>query len=253
MIFDSAILKKIYEDKGVIQVKKDIIKKLLNLFLFVAFFFTVYYSYDYITLEYEKYKISNNLKDELAVIKNVEEELNNLEYYKNYYSNNDIVGKLKISNTNIDTLLVKTTDNEYYLNHSLNKEYDIIGSIYVDYRTELNSKQINIYGHNSNVYNVMFKELENYLDKEYYENHKYIELWNGDEYIEYEIFSVQIVTTDYEHIDVIPSNWEKHISILNKSIYDTNIKANKEDDILVIQTCLYNPANSFLIINSRKV
>lgn len=232
---------------------KSVTKKIINIFLVLTFLFTLYYLYDYINLNYKNNIISNNLKKELSVIKNTKDESNNLDYYKKYYFNNDIVGKLKIKNTNIDTLLVKTTNNEYYLNHSLKREYDIIGSIYVDYRTDLNSKQINIYGHNSNVYNVMFKELENYLNKDYYQNHKYIELWNGDEYIEYEIFSVQIVTDDYEHIDVFPSDWNKHINILNKSIYETNVKANNNDNILIIQTCLYNPINSFLIINSRKV
>ena len=39
----------------------------------------------------------------------------------------------------------------------------------MDYRQNLDSKQINIYGHNSTKYNPPFKILENYLNKEYYD------------------------------------------------------------------------------------
>ena len=163
------------------------------------------------------------------------------------------MGSLKIEGTGIETLLVKANDNEYYLNHSIRNEYDIIGSIFVDYRTDLNSKQINIYGHNSNVYDVIFKKLENYLDNKYYSDHKYIELWDGDKKSIYEIFSVQIVSNDYEHYDVDTDDWENHINTLNNSIYEIKNKATPKDEILVIQTCLYNPTNSLLLINAKKV
>ena len=165
----------------------------------------------------------------------------------------DIIGKISIPGTNIDSDLMQTTDNEYYLNHSISNEYDEKGSIFIDYRTDLNSKQINIYGHNSNVYDVIFKELENYLDKNYFSNHKYIELWDGDKTKIYEIFSVQVVTSGYEHYTVNPSNLEAHIMNLNNSIYETGNVASTKDEILVIQTCLYNPANSLLLINAKKV
>ena len=144
-------------------------------------------------------------------------------------------------------------DNKYYLNHSIKNEYDELGSVFVDYRTDLSSNQVNIYGHNSNVYDVIFKELENYLKEDYYDEHKYIEVWDGDVTNIYEIFSVQIVTSDYEHYVVNPTDKKEHLRKLSNSIYQTEVITNESDDILVIQTCLFNPSNSFLIINSRKV
>lgn len=192
--------------------------------------------------------VKNNITE---TVQEIEEKT--LEYYKEYYSNNDIIGSLKIEGTNIDTLIVKGNDNDYYLNHSIEKKYDVIGSIYADYRVDLNSKQINIYGHNSQVYDVIFKELENYFDKSYYDQHKYIEIWDGKNTYLYEIFSIQIITTDYEHMKVFPSDWEEHIKKLSKSIYETGITADIEDDILVLQTCNYKPLNSYLIIISKKI
>lgn len=229
--------------------KKKIGRVLYSVALSIFLVITVYSLYNYLEEENKKIILNSKIASEVSIL----EEPKTLDYYKQYYSNEDIIGSLNILNTDINTLLVKGTNNEYYLDHSLKKEYDIIGSIFIDYRVDLNSKQINIYGHNSNVYDVLFKGLEKYLDKDYYKNHKYIEIWNGSNTSTYEIFSVQIVTSNYEHMEVNPNSWKKHINTLNNSIYDTGIKANEEDDILILQTCIYNPANSFLIINSRKV
>lgn len=233
------------------MIKKKFIKILYSLMLLLLVILTSYSLSKYINQKYKVIKINMDIKEGMSLIENANED-KTLEYYKKYYSNEDIVGTLKIYETDVDTLLVKAPNNEYYLNHSLEKKYSDIGSIYIDYRVNLNSKQINIYGHSSQVYNVMFNELHKYLDEEYYDDHKYIELWDGEQIYIYEIFSVQIVTNDYEHMSVAPSNWENHINKLNMSIYNTGARATEQDDVLVIQTCNYNPANSFLIINAKK-
>ena len=176
-------------------------------------------------------------------------EVNDLIYFKEYFSNNDIIGSLKIKDTNINTLLVKGIDNKYYLNHSIYKEKDIKGSIFVDYRTNLNSSQINIYGHNSKKYNLMFKELEKYKDKSFYDKHKIIELWDGINTYKYEIFSVKIVNKNSSHMNIN----NKDIKELNKSIYNTGITANKEDKILILQTCNYKPKNTYLLVIAKLV
>lgn len=236
--------------------KKKISIIMLDVTIIFSFAILIFFSYKYISNQLIKKHISNEIKEELILLNesNIENKSSyTLDYYKNYYSNDDIVGRLKIYDTKIDTLLVQGTNNDYYLNHTLEKKYSVRGSIFVDYRTNLNSKHINIYGHNSNVYNLMFKELENYLDSKYYENHKYIELWNGVNTYIYEIFSIQIITSDYEHMDTNPIDWSKHISKLNNSIYDTKNSATIEDEILVIQTCIYKPNNSFLLLNAKKI
>ena len=217
-------------------------KKILDASIFILLLLTLYYSIDYIKLVHKNNLIKKEIRNEISVLEsNKKGTIKNLEYYKEYYENDNIVGRLKIRNTSIDTLLVKGNDNEYYLNHSISNEYDEKGSIFIDYRTDLNSKQINIYGHNSNVYDVIFKELENYLDKNYFSNHKYIELWDGDKTKIYEIFSVQVVTGGYEHYTVNPSNLEAHIMNLNNSIYETGNVASTKDEILVciIQLILF--------------
>ena len=176
-------------------------------------------------------------------------EVYDLIYFKEYFSNNDIIGSLKIKDTNINTLLVKGKDNKYYLNHSIYKKEDIKGSIFVDYRTNLNTSQINIYGHNSKKYNLMFKELEKYKDKNFYNKHKIIEIWDGINTYKYEIFSVKIANKNSNHMDI--NNKEKNIKELNKSIYNTGISANKNDKILILQTCNYKPKNTYILVIAK--
>ena len=233
---------------------RNILKKVMSFLIVISFVFMLYSVGNSIVMQYKKYQVSSEIEQVVALMKDTNTtSKHSLDYYKKYYQNDNIVGSLKIEGTGIETLLVKGNDNEYYLNHSIRNEYDIIGSIFVDYRTDLNSKQINIYGHNSNVYDVIFKKLENYLDNKYYSDHKYIELWDGDKKSIYEIFSVQIVTDDYEHMDVFPQNRKSHLEKLSNGLYETGIITNEEDDVLVLQTCTYTPKNSFIIINAKKV
>ena len=177
-------------------------------------------------------------------------EVNDLIYFKEYFSNNDIIGSLKINGTNINTLLVKGYDNKYYLNHSIYKEKDIKGSIFVDYRTNLNSKQINIYGHNSTKYNLMFKELEKYKNKDFYNEHKKIEIWDGINIYKYKIFSIKIVNKNSKHIDI---NNKDNIKELNKSIYNTGESASNNDKILILQTCNYKPKNTYILVIAKLI
>ena len=234
---------------------KCMLRKIFNCIYVVVILLSIMFTLEYLNLLYEKNQVYEKEQEEKNVIKISKEDETkyDLDYFRNYYSNDDIIGSIKIDGTKIDNLIVKTTNNKYYLNHSLKKEYNERGSIFLDYRVDLNSKQLNIYGHNSNLYDLPFKELEKYLSQDFYNSHKYVEIWNGQEIIYYEIFSVQIVTNDYEHMNLFPSNLEPHLNKLNESIYDTGIKATIDDQILVLQTCSYNPRNSLIIVNSKKV
>lgn len=270
--FQKNLYKLLYKwEVFVMGVKKG--KRICDILIATLMLISVYYFINSIYIEKQNREIQAIEKEQTEVMNKVENDkkvatqistkndynktktnsLKDLDYYKNYYSNNDIVGTLKISGTKINTLLVQGSDNEYYLNHTISKKKSSVGSIYVDYRTNLDAKQINIYGHNSKAVKLMFNELEKYRSKDFYESHKTIELYDGTKTSIYEIFSVQIVTDDYEHMDVVPQNRKSHLEKLSNGLYETGIITNEEDDVLVLQTCTYTPKNSFIIINAKKV
>lgn len=214
---------------------------------------------------------SSTSDEEVSKIDNQEKEIvtiqeNTLNDLRNKYKNNDIIGIIKIVNTSINEPVVQTHDNDYYLTHTLKKEYDKYGSIYMDYRIDLNhSKKILIFGHNSEAYNkdkVPFKELENYYEEDYYKQHKYITLTLDNEIRHYEIFSVYVETSDFTYMNLYfkdEEDWYRHISKLkSKSLYNTNVEISSDDEILILQTCSNNKDYSsydkkYLLIISRRV
>ena len=86
-----------------------------------------------------------------------------LDAERSKYKNDDIVGRLEIPGL-INILIVKGTDNEYYLSRAVTKKKDNRGTEFMDYRVNSNSKQINIYGHNSRTYDIPFRKLEKFLE-----------------------------------------------------------------------------------------
>ena len=167
----------------------------------------------------------------------------------------DIIGILKIDNL-INEVIVKGSDNKYYLNHSIDKEKIKSGSIFMDYRNDFNSKQINIYGHNSTNNELPFKKLLSYLDESYYKDNKYITLYNDEIKNRYVIFSVSMIKENFEHEKLSfdnSSSWNTHFQILkNNSIYDTHENIDENDDILVLQTCMQGKNKGYLLVISAR-
>ena len=170
--------------------------------------------------------------------------------------NNNIVGNIKINGTNINYPIVQGNDNEYYLNHTPENKKDPKGSIFLDYRNNLEDRKLLIYGHNSKtIKTALFYDLGKYTDYPFYKNHKYISLYINDYENEYEIFSVMIVKGN-KHTKIVFNDKEfvKHIDWMkSKSIYDTGVNVGMTDQILTLQTCYYKPADSFLLINAKKI
>ena len=173
--------------------------------------------------------------------------------FRNEYGNDDIIGSINIPGTDINMLFVKTTNNTYYLNHTLKKEKSRIGAVFMDYRNTFEDKQINIYGHNSNKYDVAFKNLRMFLDKDFTKNNDLIYIENERGVTTYQIFLVKR-TKDAEHMTLKTNDFIGHINkIREDALYDTNIKITESDDILILQTCLLDGTRDYFIISSRKL
>ena len=170
------------------------------------------------------------------------------------FNNNDIKGILNVDGLDVSIPIVKGKDNDYYLKHAVTKKKSVIGSVFIDYRNNTNSRQINIYGHNSTKFNPPFKVLEGYLNKDYYNEHKYFEFMVNDETRRYEIFSVIVANKDSseEHMQFSykkDSDWLKHFQRLQrKSKYKINVTVNKDDKIMVLQTCIFGRYHDKLLV-----
>ena len=179
------------------------------------------------------------------------------------YQNDDIVGVLRISNTDFEVLVVQGDDNDYYLSHGYMKEDNSFGTVFLDYRVNLDdSRKLLLYGHSSSVLDLSFNFLENYYDELFYQQHPYLEFISDEQVGKYEIFSVYVETSDFSYMRLNFLNDEdfmKHVlSLKSKSIYDTGVVFYDIDQILILQTCsnhvdYQNYLNKYLLIVARRI
>lgn len=230
-------------------------KKIIFLFMvFILITLIIFSGYKTIVYALNIKEVENEI---IKVNETYDDSINLIETYQNEYNNTDIIGILKIEGV-INTLLVQTDNNYYYLGHLVNKKYNKTGSVFVDYRTNLeDSKQVNIFGHSSSTYDIPFNNLKKYLKEDFYNKHKTLTIETKDNTYTYEIFSVK-VTSNEEHLNVdfnSSQDFLNHINTLKEdSLYDTNVSVTENDNILTLQTCIFNnPNGSLLIINLRKV
>lgn len=179
-------------------------------------------------------------------------------------NNKDIKALFRIPNTTYSSIVPQGNDNKYYLRRLPDKTYSRLGSTYIDYRVNIeNSSKLLIYGHNSSKYTMPFDILENYYDKEYLKNHKYLELVTEHGIKTYEIFSVYVEVKDYSYYQKMEfatkEDWYNHIKRMkDKSMYDTGVSIDENDKILILQTCSTHKsyqkyAKKYLLIISKEV
>ncbi len=171
--------------------------------------------------------------------------------------NEEVVGELKVNNTNVDYPVVQAKDNDYYLEHNIKKEKNMNGWVYLDFRNNpMNLDKNNIiYGHNMYYSGVMFGTLHKTTNKNWYTNpdNQLITYNTLYENMTFKIFSIYRtpVTNDYLKIyfkdDV---DYLDFIAMLTKrSIYDFNVPVSANSKILTLSTCSDN-GNKRLVIHA---
>lgn len=189
------------------------------------------------------------------------------EYQTLYDENNDMYGWIKIDDTVIDYPVMFTPeDPNFYENRNWNKEKCNVGTtIFIDGRTGEDSENIIVYGHNMRDFS-MFGSLKYYKDKEYYENHKYIEFDTVYEKATYEIIAVSKAKVYYNEE---PSE-DEYLFYMNIELdseedfynYISNIKSNSYyaientahygDQLITLCTCdKYTTDGRFLIVAKK--
>lgn len=240
-------------------------------------YFGVYNWYNYRTAD--NYKQLSELKDKeptasdapAPVIHYTAEEGQStpppvLDEYKNLLNKNKrLIGWVKIDDTNIDYPVMQTTDNEYYLDHNLNQEYDKNGSIFMDKDCDVLKPSTNLilYGHHMKS-GQMFGGLSLYSDQSYYEKHPCIQFDTIYEKGLYQIMYVfrsrvysedEIVFKYYQFIDA--QSEQEFDSYMNDmegmSLYDTGVTASFGDRLLTLSTCDYQEKNGRFVVVAKKV
>ena len=149
------------------------------------------------------------------------------------------------------------------------------GSIFMDYRNNLDDENIIIYGHHfSEQYKYdperkkAFTPLEKLIEKENYEPNKYIQLILEDEIRVYQIAAVfeydisngdnyQYYRTNYEYTfdgEYDEGYTQKYFdAIKKKAYYETGVALNKGDKTLTLQTCYSLRSNYREVVVAKEI
>ncbi len=177
-----------------------------------------------------------------------------VDFSKLLLKNSNTVAWIKVNGTNIDYPVVQTDNNEYYLNHSFDKNKNGAGWIFLDFRNNIDNLNYNtvIYGHGRKD-NTMFGSLKSTLTNEWYSNkdNHIIKLSTQKENMIFQIFSVYTIDNEnyYINTNFINENLYKNFlqTILNRSIYNFNTSINTDDKILTLSTCKDNSKNRIVV------
>ncbi|MDD5879189.1 MAG: class B sortase [Clostridiales bacterium] len=156
--------------------------------------------------------------------------------------NSDVVGYIKVNNTNIKYPVVRTTNNTYYLTHNFEKKYNSAGWIFMDYRNTPESKNTIIYGHNR-LDGTMFAQLKKCLKASWYNNSKNLNIVYNTENEKsiYKVFSIYKIENENYYIQTSfedDTSYEEFINkIKSRSVKNFNVNVTSRDKILTLSTC----------------
>ncbi|MEG2038979.1 MAG: class B sortase [Oscillospiraceae bacterium] len=169
--------------------------------------------------------------------------------------NSDVVGWLKIPNTNINHAVVMGATTSYYMALDYYKKPSRNGVIWADSkvktgkRTEL-SKNTVLYGHNWTNYaaplqitrasDVMFGQLPSYHFIEFAQTHPYIYYSTEAEQMTWQVFAVFYTEDSFNYIAANPSDalLQKIIDeAKSRSLHDFDVEVTAKDKILTLSTC----------------
>jgi sortase B len=187
------------------------------------------------------------------------------EYKILYSTNKKLIGWLKIDDTYIDYPVMQTGDNEYYLDHNMNQEYDKNGSIFMDTACDVLKPSTNliVYGHNMKS-GQMFGNLDKYSSEKYYQEHPTISFDTIYEKGTYEIMYVfrshiyseeEITFKYYQFIDVLSEQeFDSNMTAMAAmSLYDTGVTAKFGDRLLTLSTCDYREDDGRFVVVAKKI
>ena len=193
--------------------------------------------------------------------------------------NPDTAGWLTVSNTNIDNVVLQTTDNEYYMDKDFYGNRNIAGQIFVDYRCNINdyndrqSDNIIIYGHNQ-ADGTMFGTLKKYKIKKqstgnfsFYQQNPTFKFSNLYEEYTYKIIAIFVIEVEPRHTrDGVIFDYHNYVkfagernfdkfkeNILKRTAVNTGVDFDENDKFMTLSTCSNEFEPSRLVVIGRRV
>ena len=188
------------------------------------------------------------------------------EYAELYMQNKDMVGWIRINDTNINYPVMQSIDKpNFYLKHGFDKSYTDYGCPYVAENCDLSKPSDNliVYGHHMKN-GSMFSDLEKFKKKDFWEEHKtfnFNTLYAKQTYEIIAVFKTVVYTessSEFKYFQFSdaesPEHFNNYISkCKTKAIYETGVTAEYGDKLITLSTCEYSNTNGRLVLVAKKI
>ncbi len=186
-----------------------------------------------------------------------------------YEMNNDFVGWVKLSGTQIDNPVYKAKNDNYYINYNQNKEKNRYGAIFAHCENVITKDKIDrnivLFGHNMKD-GAMFGELKKLRKLNFLREHPTVEFTTlytkNDVYKIYAVFSLNSKKKDdqgkiyniYKNSFANEKEFEAwYGEALQRSFFNTGVDVNMSDEFLTMVTCANDFPDARLVVMARKV
>ena len=235
--------------------KRKIVIKIIEFLFFIILLLSSYKLLNYTKDTKENKNILDNLSKSVKINKKDNKLVVNFDELKKI--NSDTIAYIKINNTNIDYPVVKTNDNDFYLNHNFEKKSNSGGWIFADYKNNFdgNDRNIVIYGHNMKNKS-MFGTRSKILTSEFQnnENNLIITLVTNEKEYKYKIFSTYRIENEEYYIKTNFASDNEYIEFLSTIKKRSNkyfdVSLDEKDQILTLSTCANN--NNRIVVHAKK-
>lgn len=178
-------------------------------------------------------------------------------FKKLYALNDDVVGWLKIPGTSIDTVVLQSSNNKFYLRSDFYKNYTRYGNVYMDYRArqkELIQNTV-LYAHTTESNEQVFYDLVKYKNSDFFIENPIIEYDTIYKNYKWKVFAVFMSSTKssddngyvfyYIEPNINKTGFTGYLEqVKQRALYSTGVDVNSKDKILTLSTCAYDFGSS---------
>ena len=173
--------------------------------------------------------------------------------------NPDVCGWITVPNTNVDYPILQSQpgeDNDYYINHNLERKYSAAGSIYIQRNNsnQFTDRNTVIYGHNMKN-KTMFRTLHNFRDANFFEENEFFTIYTPGHIKTYRIFSAyrydnRHILNSFDFTD--KSVYEEYLKFATDPVsliknVRQGVKVTPDDPIVTLSTCISDKRYRYLV------
>ena len=170
--------------------------------------------------------------------------------------NSDVIGWIYVPDTEINYPIVHTSDNDYYLDHLVDRTQNPAGAIFLDTRNPSDFSDLHsiIYGHHMKN-GSMFAALKGYKKQDFFDGHKTGYLITQDAAYSIDFFAGHVANVEENawQLDFDDAadfdNWIK--SLKEISAFKSDIEPQYGDRIFTLSTCRYEFDDARFVLSGK--